>query len=250
MCETGRGSSNERGAVTVVLLDLDRGWRRSEVAALRFGGYEVDTVRTVEQAITHLRVHRAEVVIVDPARSDVTPLLEELRARTELPIIVIAEAEDELGVVAALDAGADDYVAKPYRVEELLARTRAAVRRARKTEVADPIITDDFTVDIAARRAFRTDGSEISLTGVEFRMVEILLRHPGHLVPRQEILQEIWGSRGVRSPNYLRVFVSRVRQKLEPDPAHPRYVLTATGLGLVFDVGPGRPNRATVPEEV
>jgi two-component system KDP operon response regulator KdpE len=236
--------------VTVVLLDLDRGSRRSEVAALRFGGYEVDTVRTVEQAITRARMHRVELVIIDPARSDVTPLLEELRARTELPIIVIAEAEDELGVVAALDAGADDYVAKPYRVEELLARTRAAVRRAQKTEVADPIVTDDFTVDIAARRIFRTDGSEISLTGVEFRMVEILLRHPGRLVPREEILQEIWGPRGVRTPNYLRVFVSRVRQKLEPDPAHPRYVLTVTGLGLVFDVGPGRFTHDTVSGEV
>jgi two-component system, OmpR family, KDP operon response regulator KdpE len=235
--------------VTVVLLDFDHGSRRSEVAALRFGGYEVAIVRTVEQAITHVRVHPADVVIVDPAQSDVTPLLEELRARTELPIIVIGEAQDELGVVAALDAGADDYVAKPYRVEELLARTRAAVRRSRQSDVAEPIVTDDFTIDIAARRIFRPDGSEIFLTGVEFRMVEILLRHPGHLVPREEILQEIWGPRGVRSPNYLRVFVSRIRQKLEPDPAHPRYLLTATGLGLVFDVGPGTRTGATVAGE-
>jgi two-component system, OmpR family, KDP operon response regulator KdpE len=235
--------------VTIVLLDLDQGSRRSEVAALRFGGYEVATVLTVEQAITHARVHRADVVIVDPAQSDVTQLLGELRARTELPIIVIAAAPDELGVVAALDAGADDYVAKPYRVEELLARTRAAVRRARRSEAVEPIVTEDFTIDMAARRIFRTDGSEITLTGVESRMVEILLRHPGHLVPREEILQEIWGPRGVRSPNYLRVFVARVRQKIEPDPAHPRYLLTATGLGLVFDVGPGRVTGATVPVE-
>jgi two-component system, OmpR family, KDP operon response regulator KdpE len=227
--------------VTVVLLDLDQGSRRSEVAALRFGGYEVAAVRTVEQAITHVRAHSADVVIVDPAQSDVAPLLHELRARTELPIIVISDAQDELGVVVALDAGADDYVARPFRVEELLARTRAAVRRTRRSEVVEPIVTDDFTIDLAARRIFRTDGSEISLTGIEFRMVEILLRRPGHLVPRQEMLQEIWGPRGVSSPNYLRVFVSRVRQKLEPDPAHPRYLLTATGLGLVFDVNPAGP---------
>jgi two-component system KDP operon response regulator KdpE len=95
-------------------------------------------------------------------------------------------------------------------------------------------VTDDFTIDIAARRAFRSNGTEIFLTGVEFRMVEILLRRPGHVVARGQILEEIWGPRGIRSPHYLRVFVNRVRQKLEPDPAHPRYLHTATGLGLVF----------------
>ena len=228
------------GPVTIVLLDLDQTARRIEVAALRYGGYEVATALNVEQAITYLRVHQVDAVIVDPARSDVTQLVEELRTRTELPIIVVSDNKDELGVVAALDAGADDFVAKPFRVEELLARMRAAVRRVRKTEEAQPIVTDDFTIDIAARRVFHSDGSEIFLTGVEFRMVEILLRHPGRLVSREQLLEEIWGPRGARSPNYLRVFVARVRQKLEPDPAHPRYLLTATGLGLVFEVGHGQ----------
>jgi two-component system KDP operon response regulator KdpE len=233
--------------VTVVLLDLDHDSRRVEVAALRFGGYEVASVATVEQAITHLRSHRADAVIVDPARSDVAMLVGELRARTELPIIVVADVQDELDVVAALDAGADDYVGKPFRVEELLARMRAAVRRARKSEAMEPIVTDDFVIDIAARRIFKVDGGEIFLTGVEFRMVEILLRRPGHLVSREQILEEIWGPRGVRSPNNLRVFVARVRQKLEPDPAHPRYLLTATGLGLVFEVGHGQQTRDVGP---
>ena len=233
--------------MTVVLLDLDHDSRRVEVAALRFGGYEVASVATVEQAITHLRSHRADAVIVDPARSDVAMLVGELRARTELPIIVVADVQDELDVVAALDAGADDYVGKPFRVEELLARMRAAVRRARKSEAMEPIVTDDFVIDIAARRVFKVDGSEIFLTGVEFRMVEILLRRPGHLVSREQILEEIWGPRGVRSPNNLRVFVARVRQKLEPDPAHPRYLLTATGLGLVFEVGHGQQTRDVGP---
>jgi two-component system KDP operon response regulator KdpE len=226
--------------MTVVLLDLDQSSRRVEAAALRYGGYEVSTALTVEQAVTHLRVHRADAVIVDPAQSDVTLLVRELRARTELPIIVVAEAEHELDVVTALDAGADDYVAKPFRVEELLARMRASMRRVRRAETTQPIVTDDFTIDLAARRVFRTDGTEIALTGVEFRMVEVLLRHPGHLVPREQILEEIWGARGPQSPNYLRVFVARVRAKLEPDPAHPRYLLTANGLGLVFEVGHGQ----------
>ncbi len=187
--------------MTVVFLDLDHVGRRIEVAALRHGGYEVETVHTVEQAVTHLRTHRADAVLVDPARSDATKLLGELRARTELPIIVVSDAENELSVVAALDAGADDFVAKPLKVEELLARMRAVTRRVRMTDTAAPIVTDHFTIDLVARRAFRTDGSEIFLTGVEVRMVEILLRHPGHLVAREQILEEIWGPRGVRSPN-------------------------------------------------
>jgi two-component system KDP operon response regulator KdpE len=235
--------------MTVVLLDLDQSSRRIEVAALRYGGYEVATVETVEQAVTHLRTHRADAVLVDPARADVTPLVLELRARTELPIIVLSDAEGDLGVVAALDAGADDFVAKPFGVEELLARMRAVVRRVRMSEEMVPIVTDDFTMDIAARRVFRPDGSEIYLTGVEFRMIEILLRHRGHLVSREQILEEIWGPRGARSPNYLRVFAARIRQKLEPDPAHPRYLLTVNGRGLVFEVGGGQFERDATTED-
>jgi two-component system, OmpR family, KDP operon response regulator KdpE len=236
------GEIRRHRSMTVVLLDLDQTARRLEVAALRYGGYEVATALTAEQAIAYVRVHQVDAVIVDPARSDVAQLVAELRTRTELPIIVVSENQDELDVVAALDAGADDFIGKPFRVEELLARMRATVRRVRRTEEARPIVTEDFTIDVAARRVFHSEGTEIFLTGVEFRMVEILLRHPGRLVTREQLLEEIWGTRGVKSPNYLRVFVARVRQKLEPDPAHPRYLLTAPGLGLIFDVGHDQSN--------
>ena len=225
--------------MNVVLLDLDQGSRRIETAALRYGGYKVSTAHTVEQAITHVRNHRADAVLVDPAQLDIAQLVAELRARTELPIIVISEGEREVDLVSALDAGADDYISKPIVVEELLARMRAALLRVRRTEVPAAIVTDDFSIDIAARRVFHSDGSEIYLTGVEFRMVEILLRQPGHIVSREQILEEIWGPRGVHSPHYLRVFVNRVRQKLEPDPAHPRYLHTAAGVGIVFKLEHG-----------
>jgi two-component system KDP operon response regulator KdpE len=225
--------------MNVVLLDLDQGSRRIEVAALRYGGYEVTTAHTVEQAVTHVRTYRTDAVLVDPAQLDMAQLVAELRARTELPIIVVSEGEGDVDLVSALDAGADDYISKPIVVEELLARMRAALRRVGRTEAPAAIVTDDFTIDIAARRAFHSDGSEIYLTGIEFRMVEILLRHPGHVVSREQILEEIWGPRGVRSPHYLRVFVSRVRQKLEPDPAHPRYLHTAAGVGMVFKLEHG-----------
>jgi two-component system KDP operon response regulator KdpE len=220
--------------MNVVLLDLDQGARRIEVSALRYGGYDVATAHTLEQVVTHVRAHLTDAILVDPAHLAIAPLVAELRARTELPIIVVAEGEGDGDLVTALDAGADDYVAKPFVVEELLARMRAVLRRVRRTEVPAAIVTEDFTIDLAARRAFHSDGSEISLTGVEFRMVEILLRHPGHIISREQILEEIWGPRGVHSPHYLRVFVNRVRQKLEPDPARPRYLHTATGVGLVF----------------
>jgi two-component system KDP operon response regulator KdpE len=164
--------------MNVVLLDLDQASRRIEVAALRYGGYEVSSAHTVEQVITHVRTHRTDAILVDPAHLDIAQLVVELRARTELPIIVVSEGEGDGALVAALDAGADDYISKPIVVGELLARMRAALRRVRKTEVPAAIVTDDFTIDIAARRAFHSDGSEIYLTGVEFRMVEILLRRP------------------------------------------------------------------------
>jgi two-component system KDP operon response regulator KdpE len=234
---------------TIVLLDPLDADRRIEVAALRYGGFEVATAQSVEQAVTCLRVHRATAVVVDPFHVNATKVVEELRSRTELPIVVVAEVADEMAVVATLDAGADDVIGKPFGVEELLARLRAVTRRVHRLEVVAPVVTEHFTVDLAARRVFSCTGSEILLTGVEFRIVEILLRHPGHLVPRKQVLEDIWGPRGVDSPNYLRVFVARIRQKLEPDPAHPRYLLTVSGLGLVFEVGGGPFGQPSVPDE-
>ena len=193
-------------AMTVVLIDPDEDSRRREMAALRYGGYDVHTVQTVTQAITYLRNHRGDAVLIDPAPLDAVQLVGELRAQTEVPVLVVTEVADELDVVVALDAGADDYMAKPVRVEELLARLRAALRRVQRSREPAPIVTDDFTIDVAARRAFHPDGSEIPFTGVEFRLIEVLLRQPGHLVSREQLLQEVWGPRGAKNLNYLRVF--------------------------------------------
>jgi two-component system KDP operon response regulator KdpE len=223
----------------VVLLEPDDEDRRIEVAALHYGGFEAITVRSAEQAISHVRTRRASAVLVDPSHSDLTQLVGELRRRTEVPILVVSAVGDDVDVVASLDAGADDFIGKPFRVDELLARLRAVTRRVQHADVVGPVVTEHFTIDLAARRAFGVDGAEIALTGVEFRLVEILLRHPGHLVSREQILEEIWGRRGIESPGYLRVFVARIRHKLEPDPSRPRYVLTVNGLGLVFEIGHG-----------
>ena len=223
-------------AMTVVLIDLDEDSRRMEMAALRYGGYDVHTVQTVRQAIKFLRNQRGDAVLIDPAPFDAVQLVGELRAQTDVPVLVVTEVADEPDVVVALDAGADDFMAKPVGVEELLARLRAALRRVQSSGEPAPIVTADFTIDVAARRAFHPNGSEIPFTGVEFRMIEVLLRNPGHLVSREQLLKEVWGPQAAKNQNYLRVFTNRIRQKLEPDPAHPRYLLTASGLGLVFDV--------------
>lgn len=203
-------------AMTIVLIDPDEDSRRMEMAALQYGGHDVHSVKTVPQAIAYLRNQRGDAVVIDPAPFDAVQLVGELRAQTDVPILVVTEVAVEQHVVVALDAGADDYMTKPVGVEELLARLRAALRRAQRHGEPAPIVTDDFTIDVAARRAFHPDGSEIPLTGVEFRMIEVLLRQPGHLVSREQLLKEVWGPRAANLSNYLRVFTNRIRQKRNP----------------------------------
>jgi two-component system KDP operon response regulator KdpE len=222
--------------MTVLLLDFDQASLRSEAAALRFGGYDVAPVSTIELALRALRMRQLEAAVVDPAWSNAAQIVRQLRQRTAIPIIVVSSAPDEIDVVSMLDAGADDYLSKPFGVEELLARIRAALRRTHRSEGEQTIVTEGFVIDVAARRYFRTDGSEIRLTGVERHILEILLRRPGHVVETTRLLEEIWGAEGAHKLHNLRVYVARIRRKLEPDSAHPRYLLTARGLGLVFDV--------------
>ena len=229
--------------MTVLLLEPDQRARRSEAAALRYGGYDVAPRRTLEQAFRFLRARQPDAVVVDPAPSNAAQVAAELRQRTETPIIVISEAGGEWDAVAALDAGADDYLSKPFGAEVLVARLRAVLRRTQRSEDEELIVMDDLMIDRAARRFFRADGSEIRLTGVELRILEILLRHPGHLVENERLFEEVWGTQGVRKPHILRVYVARIRRKLEPDPAHPRYLLSAKGLGLIFAVEQGAERR-------
>jgi two-component system KDP operon response regulator KdpE len=154
--------------MTVVLVELDSESRRIEAATLRYGGHEVAKARTVEQAITLVRARRAGAVLLDPGKSDAAKIVEIPRARTDVPIFVVAELCSEMDAIAVLDAGADDCLSEPFGAEELLARLRASVRRARRSDVKAPLVTDDFTIDMAARRMFHPDGSEIFLTGWSF----------------------------------------------------------------------------------
>jgi two-component system, OmpR family, KDP operon response regulator KdpE len=158
-----------------------------------------------------------------------------LRGWTDVPIVVLSVRESEREKVAALDAGADDYVTKPFGMDELLARLRAALRRSVPAPEEAVIQTPDFTVDLSAKRVTRA-GDEVRLTPTEWAIVELLVRNPGRLVSQRQLLQEVWGPQYATETNYLRVYLAQIRRKLEPDPARPRYFITEPRMGYRFVV--------------
>jgi two-component system KDP operon response regulator KdpE len=161
-------------------------------------------------------------------------VIEGIRGWSRMPILVLSARDQESDKVRALDAGADDYVTKPFGMDELLARLRAAERRLRPTEEAPEVVTDAFTVDLAAARVRTADG-EVRLTPTEWHVVEMLVRNPGKLVSQRQLLQEVWGPLYHDETNYLRVYMAQIRRKLEPDPARPRYFITQPGVGYRFE---------------
>ena len=188
------------------------------------------------QAISAAIEHRPELVMIDlgmPAL-DGLQVIEAIRGWSAAPILVVSGRTGAADKVEALDAGADDYVTKPFSIDELLARIRALTRRL-PHEGADPIVRlGDITVDLASRSVVRArpEGAEqVRLTPTEWQVLELLVRNPGKLVTRQTLLSSIWGAAHVADTGYLRLYLSQLRKKLEPDPAHPRYLLTEAGMG-------------------
>ncbi|HEY3436983.1 MAG TPA: winged helix-turn-helix domain-containing protein, partial [Actinotalea sp.] len=156
------------------------------------------------------------------------------RGWTNVPIIVLSARDTQSAKVDALDAGADDYMTKPFGMDELLARIRAALRRAPVELSAPTVRTSHFTVDLAARRVER-DGTAVRLTPTEWHLLEILVRNPGRLVTQQQLLRDVWGPAYERETNYLRVYLAQLRRKLEPDPTHPLHLITEPGIGYRFE---------------
>jgi two-component system KDP operon response regulator KdpE len=220
----------------VLVVDDEPQIRRTLAINLRARGYHVDLAATGEEALKAAANQQPDVVVLDLGLPGIDGLqvIHGLRGWTRVPIIVLSVREREADKVAALDAGADDYVTKPFGINELLARLRAAVRRATPSDEQVPIVqTPDFRVDLAAKQVIR-DGREVRLTPTEWQLVELLVRNPGRLVSQRQLLHEVWGPKYREETNYLRVFIAQLRRKLEPDPAHPRYFITEPGMGYRF----------------
>jgi DNA-binding response OmpR family regulator len=200
-------------------------------------GYDVDVATDGETAVRLAADHRPDLVILDlglPGMSGVE-VIDALRSWTTTPIIVLSARDSDPDKIAALDAGADDYVTKPFSIGELMARVRAALRRATLGDDEQAVIvTDDFTIDLGARIVAR-DGEAVHLTPIEWRLVEALVRHPGRLITQRQLLQTVWGPNYEDETNYLRVHMTHVRRKLEPDSTRPRYFHTEPGMGYRYE---------------
>lgn len=224
----------------ILVVDDEPQIRRALGINLRARGYEVDLATDGAQALAlAARVH-PDLLVLDLGLPDIdgVDVIRGVRGWSQVPIVVLSVREQESDKVAALDAGADDFVTKPFGMDELLARIRAGLRRGLAVDEVAPVIeTAAFTIDLGSKRVSR-DGAEIRLTPTEWQLVEILVRHAGKLVSQPQLLREVWGPDYGTETNYLRVFMAQVRRKLEPDPAAPRYFHTEPGMGYRFEPEP------------
>ena len=226
------------GKVRVLVVDDEPQILRALRINLSVRGYDVVTVTNGNDALRAAADFRPEVVILDLGLPDMSGIevLGGLRGWLSAPVIVLSARTDSSDKVQALDAGADDYVTKPFGMDELLARLRAAIRRAAASaETDEPVVeTQSFTVDLAAKKVIK-NGAEVHLTPTEWGMLEMLVRHRGKLVGREELLREVWGPAYAKETHYLRVYLTQLRRKLEDDPSHPRHLLTEAGMGYRFE---------------
>jgi len=201
--------------------------------------YRVVTAATGEEALRAAAADHPDLVILDLGLPDMdgVEVIKGLRGWTRVPILVLSARHSSDEKVEALDAGADDYVTKPFGMDELLARLRAAVRRAEPTGGGeDDVIveTAGFTVDLAAKKVHR-DGRDVRLTPTEWHLLDVLVRNTGRLVGQKQLLQEVWGPSYGTETNYLRVYMAQLRRKLEVDPSHPKHFITEPGMGYRFE---------------
>ena len=206
---------------------------------LRVRDYEVHVAATGAEALEVAGRYPPDLVILDLGLPDLdgVEVIEGLRGWTKAPIIVLSGRADSVDKVEALDAGADDYVTKPFGVEELLARMRAAVRRTGTPEDLPRIRLGDLVVDLAAKRVIGP-GEDIRLTPTEWHLLEVLLRNPGKLLSRNKLLTEVWGPGYADATGNLRLYMAQLRRKLEPDPARPRWLITEPGMGYRYQPSP------------
>ncbi len=220
----------------VLIVEDDREIRRFVRAALEDEGYRVSEAETVERGVIEAGTRKPDVAILDlglPDRDGVD-FIREVRAFSTLPILVLSARTEETAKVEALDAGADDYLTKPFGVAELTARLRAMLRRGARGSGDSPVVEfGDVLVDLANRSVTR-GGVQVHLTPVEFRLLAQLVAHPGKVLTHRMLLREVWGPSHVEHSHYLRIYMAHLRAKLEADPARPRHLATETGVGYRF----------------
>ncbi|MGC4790632.1 response regulator [Micromonospora sp. DT178] len=205
---------------------------------LRVRGYDVQAVATGTAALKAAASDPPDLVVLDLGLPDIdgVEVIRGLRGWTHVPIIVLSGRAGSQDKVAALDAGADDYVTKPFGIDELLARIRAVTRRlhASADAATATLRVGRHTVDLAARTVTRDDGADVRLTPTQWGVLELLLRHPGKLVSQRQLLHDVWGPEYQDETNYLRQYLAQLRRKLEDDPARPRHLITEPGMGYRF----------------
>jgi two-component system, OmpR family, KDP operon response regulator KdpE len=214
-----------------LVVDDEPQFLRALVTTLRGAGYEVDMATTASEALATAALRPPDAIVLDLVLPDGSGIevLRELRTWTEAPVVLVSAVGEEAEKIAALDAGADDYVTKPFAIGELLARLRAALRRAGGP--GEPLLTvGPITVDLE-KHAVSVDGKAVHLTPHEFRLLRLLAQNEGKLLTHRSILREVWGPGYGEESNYLHVYVSQLRHKLEVDPARPRFLLTEPGAG-------------------
>jgi two-component system KDP operon response regulator KdpE len=226
-------------SATVLVVDDEPQIVRALRINLAARGYQVVTAHDGAAALRAVADTKPDVVVLDLGLPDMdgNEVIAGLRGWTSVPIIVLSARSDSPDKVQALDAGADDYVTKPFGMDELLARLRAAVRRSMVSTSDDGeavVRTDAFTIDLAAKKAER-DGREIHLTKTEWGVLELLVRNRGRLVSQKQLLREVWGPAYENETHYLRVYLAQLRRKLEHEPSRPRHLLTEPGMGYRFE---------------
>jgi two-component system, OmpR family, KDP operon response regulator KdpE len=215
----------------ILVVDDEPQFLRALETNLRGAGYDVDTAATAQEALAAAGLRPPDAIILDLLLPDGTgtEVARELRAWSEAPIVLVSAVGDEAEKIAALDAGADDYVTKPFAMGELLARLRAALRRAGPP--GDPVLEiGSMRVDLD-KQSVTVDGRVVHLTPHEYKILRLLALNPGKLLTHRAILQDVWGPAYGDESNYLHVYVSQLRRKLEPDPSRPQYIVTEPGAG-------------------
>jgi len=222
--------------INILIVEDEQAIIRFVRSALEADGLRVHEAQTMQRGLLEAATRKPDAIILDLGLPDGDGLdfIRDLRQWSQTPIIVLSARTEEQDKIAALDAGADDYLSKPFGIGELQARLRVALRRHGSGSQSDPLITfSEVRVDLAARRIQRGE-EEIHLTPIEFRLLSVLIGHHGKVLTQRQLLREVWGPNAVEHSHYLRIYMGHLRQKLENDPTRPRHFITETGIGYRF----------------